>query len=262
MNQQITFGNLPSRHLKRPSLPPGSKPLHSSPALQNRNQSHFAFTLIELLVVIAVIAILAALVIPVTGAVNAAKIKSRARAELAEIETAIDSYKLKLGHYPPDNPGNPVLNQLYYELMGTTNDGRFYKTLDGSATVAITSLGAFFGANNVSGFVNCTKGGGGDEGGSAQKFLVGGLKPNQIAIAPSGPTILVGVPWQKGPPPFDYIPLTNSAAATLNPWRYNSSSPTHNPNSYDLWLDVIISGKAYRICNWNKAPLRITSPLP
>src|SRR5436190_7321963 len=69
-----------------------------------------AFSLIELLVVIAVIAILAAMVIPITAAVHAARTKSRAKAELAQIETAIERYKAKLGHYPPDNPGNPATN--------------------------------------------------------------------------------------------------------------------------------------------------------
>jgi len=222
-----------------------------------------AFTLIELLVVIAVIAILAALVIPVTGAVNAAKIKARARTELAEMETAIDRYKIKLGHYPPDNPGNPALNQLYYELIGTTNDGRFYKTLDGGATLDVSAVSAAIGPK-VGGFVNSTRGGGGDEGGSATRFLDSGLKPNQIAKAPSGATILVGVPWQKGQPPFDYTPFTNAppAFATVNPWRYNSSAPSHNPNSYDLWLDVMIGSKAYRICNWSKQAIRINNPAP
>ena len=229
-----------------------------------------AFTLIELLVVIAVISILAALVIPVTGAVNAGKIKSRARAELAQIETAIDRYKAKLGHYPPDNPVDPANanlyyemnpNQLYYELMGTTNDGRFYRTLDGSVSVDIGLIGAVIGPK-VAGFVNSTRGGGGDEGGSAQTFFDGGLKPNQIAKTPSGATILVGVPWQKGPAPFDFVPFRSTASPAPNPWRYNASSPTHNPNSYDLWLDVVISSKAYRICNWSKQPLRITNPTP
>ena len=94
-----------------------------------------AFTLIELLVVISIIAILASLIFPVTAAVNAAKIKSRTKAELAQIETAIQRYQTKLGHYPPDNPVNPALNQLFYELMGTTNDTRAYTTLDGSSTI-------------------------------------------------------------------------------------------------------------------------------
>src|SRR5260221_3678739 len=93
------------------------------------------FTLIELLVVIAIIAILAAMVIPISGAVSVFKTKSRTKAELAEIETAIESYKAKLGHYPPDNSGNPALNQLYYELVGTTNDGRAFRTLDGDSSL-------------------------------------------------------------------------------------------------------------------------------
>jgi prepilin-type N-terminal cleavage/methylation domain-containing protein len=226
-----------------------------------------AFTLIELLVVIAVMAILAALVIPVTGAVKAASTKARARTELAQIETAIDRYKIKLGHYPPDNPPVnpddpvPMVNQLYYELMGTTNDGRFYRTLDGSASVDISMFSSMF-SPRVSGFVNSTKGGGGDEGGSPQRFLDTGLKPSQIAKAPaSGATILVGIPWQKGPPPFD-VPPFGPSAPPINPWRYNSSRPIHNPNSYDLWLDVMIGSKAFRICNWSKQPLRITDLKP
>jgi len=229
---------------------------------RTRNTKHAprptrAFTLIELLVVIAVIAILAALVIPVSGAVRAAGTKRRAMAELTEVETLIESYKEKLGHYPPDNPGNPLLNQLYYELMGTTNDSRNYITLDGSATVPILSVSALFGPK-VSGFVNSTKGGGGDEGGGATKFIKG-LKPGQIAMfRPSpnanGPVLLVGVPWQKGPPPFDVPLLTGT---NLNPWRYNMSTPTNNPNTYDLWLDVVIGGKPFRICNWNKQPLKL-----
>src|SRR5215471_8225365 len=80
-----------------------------------------AFTLIELLVVIAIMAILAALIIPITGAVTRAKLRSRTRAELRSIETAIEDYKTKKGFYPPDNPNNnSYLNQLYYELSGTT----------------------------------------------------------------------------------------------------------------------------------------------
>src|SRR5882672_2734151 len=116
-----------------------------------------AFTLIELLVVIAVIAILAALVIPVSGAVRAAGTKRRAMAELTEVETLIESYKEKLGHYPPDNPGNPLLNQLYYELMGTTNDAgtRSFITLDGSTSLPTNAVRASFGPG-VSGFVNST----------------------------------------------------------------------------------------------------------
>ncbi len=226
---------------------------HASRITHHASRPTKAFTLIELLVVIAVIAILAALVIPVSGAVRSAGIKRRALAEMTEVETLIETYKEKLGHYPPDNPGNPLLNQLYYELMGTTNDTRNYTTLDGNETFPTISVPARFGPK-VSGFVNSTKGGGGDEGGGATRFIKG-LKPSQIGKATSGgPTVLVGVAWQKGPPPFDLPPF---AGTNLNPWRYNMSTPTNNPNTYDLWLDVVIGGKPFRICNWNKQPLKL-----
>ena len=134
-----------------------------------------AFTLIELLVVIAIIAILAALIFPVTGAVKRAQIKTKARAELAQVQLAIDNYKSKLGHYPPDNPGNPSVNPLYFELLGTTNTGTttapFYVTLDGSARIAGSALKTDLG--RVAGFVNCTPAGGGDEVRFATPFIAG-----------------------------------------------------------------------------------------
>ena len=41
----------------------------------------------------------------------------------------------------------------------------------------------------------------------------------------------------------------------INPYRYNSSSPTNNPRSYDLWIDVLIGGKINRISNWSEQPI-------
>src|SRR5581483_6096855 len=79
-----------------------------------------AFTLIELLVVISIIAILAAFIVPVASGVARTQKISRARGEMAQLETAIDRYHEERGYYPPDNPGNPLTNQLYYELTGTT----------------------------------------------------------------------------------------------------------------------------------------------
>jgi len=96
----------------------------------------FAFTLIELLVVIAIMAILAALIIPITGAVTRTKLRSRTRAELRSIESAIENYRAKKGYYPPDNPGNGnFLNQLYYELSGTVYSNGVYVTLDGGSVL-------------------------------------------------------------------------------------------------------------------------------
>src|SRR5262245_727975 len=161
-----------------------------------------AFTLIELLVVIAVISILAALIFPVTGAVNRNKIRSRARTELSQIEMAIENYKTALGHYPPDNPTYKTTNQLYYELLGTTLTNQVYTTLDGSASISQANLSSVFGFDasgkaNVGGFVNCTKGAGGDEGPVAKAFLQG-LKPLQVGNLTNNHNakILIGYPWK------------------------------------------------------------------
>lgn len=71
-----------------------------------------AFTLIELLVVIAIIAILAGLTLSTLGYVNRKGAESRAKAEVAALSVAIDSYKLDFGSYPASN-------NLYRELVGT-----------------------------------------------------------------------------------------------------------------------------------------------
>jgi prepilin-type N-terminal cleavage/methylation domain-containing protein len=244
-----------------PTVRPGTSASRSdAPTLRRSN----AFTLIELLVVISVIAILASLVFPVAGAVNAAKKKARARAELAQIETAIERYKDKRGHYPPDNPNNPAFNQLYYELLGTTLSNGVYATLDGSAQLsqALVQSGSF--GPGVNGFVNSSSGTSGDEGSAASPFI-NGLKPGQIGqISFKGTAVkfLVGVPWQQGPPPFNFDPLPGASPPTLNPWRYNSSSPTNNPNSFDLWIELNLGGKTFLVCNWCKQPIRITTHNP
>jgi hypothetical protein len=47
----------------------------------------------------------------------------------------------------------------------------------------------------------------------------------------------------------------------VNPWRYNSSNPTNNPGSYDLWIQLSIGGTKYLICNWSSQPQK-NMPLP
>jgi len=48
----------------------------------------------------------------------------------------------------------------------------------------------------------------------------------------------------------------------VNPWRYNSSNPTNNPGSYELWIQLVFApGKSNLICNWTKQ-VQINSPLP
>jgi len=225
-------------------------------------QINHAFTLVEMLVVIAVMSILAAMIFPVTGAVKRRATIARAQAELAQIETAIDRYKAKYGFYPPDNRGNPAINQLYFELLGTVlvNIGNvdFYETLDGATKARADTLTTTFGPG-VAGFINCTRGrGGGDEGTSAVNFLPG-LKPTQVAELKEGdPSIKLLVCSINWPQDHPYQPVQSHIG--INPWRYVSSSPTNNPGSYDLWVDLFIRGKTNRISNWSRQPQIVAIP--
>lgn len=204
------------------------------------------FTLIELLIVIAIIGILAALILPVTGGLKRNATVKKAQAELELVATAVEAYKAKYGHYPPDNPATPATNQLYFELVGTTNymEGlvRVFKTLDGSAEIRDTDIPSAFG---VSGFINSRGAANADDAPAAANFLKQ-LRPGQYGEIAAGVRVLAcSVRW----PPD-----------TLNPWRYVSSNPTNNPGVYDLWVDILLAGKTNRINNWSKRPQLVGTP--
>jgi prepilin-type N-terminal cleavage/methylation domain-containing protein len=236
-------------------------------------QDAAAFTLIELLTVISIIAILAAFIIPIMSSLKRKEYISKTQAEMAQIETAIESYKATYGFYPPSNPNGSLTNQLYYELVGTFNTNTvIYTTLDGRSTIPAASVKPYFG---VQGFLNCTKIGAGEDASMAKTFLPD-LKASQIGAYTNPPgrfsigvNLLVG---SLGGPDQFYQPLN---VAGLNPWRYNSSNPTNNPGSYDLWIQLSISSvfktispinnfqtpKKYLICNWTKQ-VQVNNPLP
>jgi prepilin-type N-terminal cleavage/methylation domain-containing protein len=228
------------------------------------HQRQAAFTLIELLIVIAIISILAAMIIPVVGMVNAKKQISVAQAQLKGLEMAIDGYKTKLGYYPPDNPVNSVTNQLYFELMGTvstntTSPGQppnLWVTMDGSAqigTITSPNINTIF---NVSGFANTSTRAHADDTGAAAQSFLNNLTPNQVGLLdPAKPNIKIlvcPVQW-----PTDKTPAPILQNPSLNPWNYQSSHPTNNTGSYDLWIDLIIKGKTNRICNWSTQPIKL-----
>jgi prepilin-type N-terminal cleavage/methylation domain-containing protein len=215
-----------------------------------------AFTLIEMLVVIAVMSILAALIFPVTKAVNRNKLRSRAKAELAQIETAIERYKTKLGYYPPSSRDtNSPVSQLYYELVGTTSSGSgrrqmIFQTLDGGTRISSEDLFLCFG---VDGLANSAPATGGDEVQPASSFLKG-IAPTQTAFytnrsGVSAKVLVAPAVW----PERQGVRIAGNPR--LNPCGYNSSGPKFNVGSYDLWMDLFIDGKTNRICNWSKEPL-------
>jgi prepilin-type N-terminal cleavage/methylation domain-containing protein len=223
-------------------------------------QNRPAFTLIELLVVISIIAILAGFTIPVLKSVKRTEFINKTKAEMAQLETAIDSYKATYGSYPPSNPNYPAIpsqamfSPLYFELLGTTNNtgaGTYY-TLDGSANIS-DSTATMINAYGVSGFINCIKPGTGEDAVAAKNFLPD-LKPNQIGLVSNNnalATVLLGSVG--GPDPSTiYNPFYPSPGpAGVNPWRYVCPG-TKNPSSYDLWINLSIAGTTNLVCNWSQ----------
>jgi prepilin-type N-terminal cleavage/methylation domain-containing protein len=220
----------------------------------DRFTTRLAFTLIELLVVITIIVVLASLTVPVLKSLKRREYISKTQAELAQLETAIDSYKAAYGFYPPDNPNDssyPFVNQLYYELLGTvnyTNAGViYYQTLDSSAQISSANVTLAF--PGVGGFINCTKPGAGEDAPAARSFL-SDLKPNQyVKLTVNTVANVVLLVASVGGPDQNYQPFNNTPG--VNPWRYIAQG-TNNPGGYDLWVQLVLAGKTNLVCNWNK----------
>jgi prepilin-type N-terminal cleavage/methylation domain-containing protein len=214
------------------------------------------FTLIELLTVIAVIGVLTAFLFPVLGQIKRQQFIRNATAEMEQLETAIEQYKAAYGFYPPcgaKNVANVPINQLYFELLGTTNigtpDSPIYQSFDDpDIQLPQSAVQNIFG---VGGIMNCSKAGSGEDTPKSQNFLPN-LRPNQISSTYTSSTdphqfrVLI---TSVGGPDITYQPV---GVIGLNPWRYDSANPTNNPGGYDLWIQLCIKGKTNLICNWNK----------
>jgi prepilin-type N-terminal cleavage/methylation domain-containing protein len=207
------------------------------------------FSLIELLVVIGIIGILASMVVGLSGLAGRKTKEAKVRAELAQYVTAIERFKDHFGYYPPDNlrPGstvvNAVTNQLYYELAGVVvnNQTRTFQTSVG--TLPTAAVQQIFGRE---GFVNVAP------EAKQLKSFVGNWKASQVkTVLLQGFNVQVlaaPVDLRKGDPlaPFP------SPYNTVNPWRYVSTNPTNNPNSFDLWAEVPLGRETKIIGNWKE----------
>ena len=228
--------------------------------------SRRAFTLTELLVVIAIMGIIAGFTIPVIKSVKRTQHLKTARAELDHLETALENYKAQYGVYPPSNQ-NPNSNyapmdrsqfsQLFYELSGNTQATigvvNYFVTLDGSEQIKVSDVSTAYG---VSGFINCTHGGGQDAA-PAKNFL-SGLSSKQINTVsnntvPNTAILITSV----GGPDTAYQPVGVSG---LNPFRYVYPG-VNNPGGYDLWVQLVINNQTNLICNWSRQ-IQINNSLP
>ena len=215
------------------------------------NNRSRGFTLIELLVVIAIIGILAGMLLAIGGRANQKMAISRAKTELDKVALAINAYQAKMGHFPPDNPNiadpnHPWANPLYYELIGCRPIPGGFGTLDSASAVTAADL-ALVGA---SGIVNSASGQG-DDAGASQSFHKD-VKPGHFGYLPPQATPVVRVLGVsvRGP----VMTPISSLASEINPYRYNSSTPTNNTTTFDLWVDITVGKKTYRINNWRSTP--------
>ena len=204
---------------------------------------HAAFTLIELLVVIAIMAIIAGLVVGLNTIASEKKKISRAQIERDRLVMLIEAYKTKVGTYPPDNrksPFNPGVNTLFYELAGAERN----KSDPGNPNY-ITPFGSIrsnvlqntFG---IGGMLNASDDVVDLDRKQFNRFLRE-LKPDQTnEVAPG--TISFVVPID-GP----------GASPRPNPWKYaTGANAVHNPESFDLWVDIVVRGQTRTIGNWKE----------
>lgn len=204
-----------------------SKPLSPRPPA--------AFTLIELMMVIAIIALLAALIMWGTTMAGEKKVRNRVAAELQGLQLAIDGFHKQFGFYPASNPDVTMtdMHPLFYELTSTVRDASAQGFTDIFGTKVVSAeIKPKFG---VDGFVNSKDASSTDKS-QAQNFMAG-LRSDGHAEIPGSKLQLLVVPY-KGP------------SGAFNPWHYNSTSPTNNPESYDLWAQVVVAGKTVTIGNW------------
>jgi prepilin-type N-terminal cleavage/methylation domain-containing protein len=221
-----------------------------------------AFTLIELLVVISIIGVLAGFTLPVLKSVKAAQYKKVARAELEHLETALENYKAKYGAYPPGNTllatssYQPAqLNQLYYELAGTTISAGNFVTVDGSAQILTNAVKIAYG---VGGFVNSGQVNSSDPDAKTPQNFISGLSSKEVMSYVTNNTIATTIlVTSVGGPDTAYQPLL---APGINPFRYKYPG-LNNPGGYDLWVQLVINGQTNLICNWSRQ-VQINSPLP
>lgn len=174
------------------------------------------------------------------------KVREETRRELRVLTRAIDEYKARLGAYPPDHllSEDPIVvdaitNPLLYELYGTVYD---------STNDAFCPLGHFPEINrklvkkffNESAFKNS-----GPKPELVNQFIHSSDIPGTLGVSEKPDVgVLAFFPNWPGidPEVLEEFPLT--------PWQYNCSAPAHNPQSYDLWIEVPVSDGKIVVGNW------------
>jgi prepilin-type N-terminal cleavage/methylation domain-containing protein len=209
-----------------------------------------AFTLIELLVVISIIGVLAGLVLGLTGVATRKSKEGRIRVEMNKLVNAIENYKSTLGFYPPDNPGRPTPNQLFYELSGTFYQNNQFYVVGRSEPISAAAIQSYF---KSSGFANAARDP--KDVKFSEEFKASQYK--RISANPPIDILVVPVPGPR-PGPNSWTIDLGAGGGLVNPWLYVSTGATNNPERFDLWAEVIVGGKRVRYSNWEKDPVTLS----
>jgi prepilin-type N-terminal cleavage/methylation domain-containing protein len=206
------------------------------------------FTIIELLMVIAIMAIVAGLIVGLAAVSGDSRKINRARTELARLVTLIEAYKSKVGVYPPDNPSHPHINSLVYELGGAIRHDAetpnpVYETPFGK--IPSNQIWAVYGGDDVfpgpehrAGLLNAVDLGAPVEDAKVHRILKT-LRPDEFAVVSGWRSLAVPIDDPNGQRP--------------NPWKYRvGTNAVHNPESFDLWVDIKLRAGARTIGNWKE----------
>ena len=166
------------------------------------------------------------------------------RIQRADLVRAIEDYKSKYGFYPKDHvvSRNPlvvdaVTNPLLYELAGVLyNPTNSTFALGHLEPADAGFVKAYF---NCDGFTNSST----TDAGLNHFLSVEGLPFRQLH---DDPDVFVAS--------FSWDPTNVDEAVfyevEIGSWRYVSTSPTNNPKSYDLWIEVRTRNRILTVGNW------------
>jgi hypothetical protein len=160
---------------------------------------------------------------------------------------AIEDYKARFGTYPPDHVlsrqpmvVDPVTNTLLYELAGVLYNPTNKLVQAANLEPAEESFVLKF--LNCDGFKNVSE--------SAEK-IPRFIKMDHMPICQlhDDPDVfLLGSPISDVALEPDVL-----VKFEMGSWRYVSSAPTHNPGTFDLWVEVKTPKRSSLIGNWKDA---------
>jgi hypothetical protein len=176
---------------------------------------------------------------------------NQAKAELQMVQTAIETYHTDFGVYPPDNwPTRPTAMHFPIYTWGSSTPTPtylpplFYELTGAAANPGNTSFGGSKYPQITSAEYQRNFGLAGPQNSSPEslKTYLTSLRPGQSKETTPGSQVYV-LTCSVGTPPSTSDP-------NLNPWMYNSSGPTNNPASFDLFTWIKIGTNYYEIGNF------------